>query len=135
MEPVEILINMALAKRDPISGLMFFLQNYLAHWARHKRELVFFFLTISRVLDNIRLVGHMEKYSNEMIGLYERLFSDCVKKGLMIEHDSHSHAVCLMSALDGVLMYIALNRNFAVDETYANFENVFIKPLLTGNGK
>jgi AcrR family transcriptional regulator len=131
MEPVQDLMKVALDGYDPLEALKKFIRQYLEHWNNHRDQLVFTFLTFSRIVANHRLQGYMEQYAKEMEMFYEFFLKKAVAQGSLEPHHTRAKAIALMSALDGSLIYIITNRDMTPETTANYFEREFFTDIET----
>jgi hypothetical protein len=131
MEPIQDFMKTAINGQDSLKSLKDFIGKYLNHWVSHKQELVFTFLTFSRIVANPRLWAYMDKYAEDMVGFYEFLLKKSIVQGSLENHHTKARAVALMSALDGSLIYLAMGETLKPDITSNFFENVFFRDIET----
>jgi AcrR family transcriptional regulator len=130
MAPVNELMNEALHNDNPLDGLTTFIRGYLMLWSSNKKELTFIFLTFTKMMSNEGLWTYMEDYLDEMSGFFTTLLERCVEQGKLKPHDSNGLALSLMSALDGVLIYLTMSKKINPQEVSLHFEEVFLGRLV-----
>jgi len=135
MEPVFELMSQALSDPDPLRGLQRYIKEYLKYWSKHKQELNFVFLTLSRSMDNPALWEFMEEYADGTVNFYTTLLARCVKAVRLKEHDVEAMATTLMSALDGVLIYLTMSNRLDRSQIASHFDKVFFKELIVQDTK
>jgi AcrR family transcriptional regulator len=128
-EPVEALVRRACASRRAVNGLRAYIREYILFWAGHPRELAFFFLTMTKALESPGIKKLYTPYYIRMKDFFAGLFSRCVKEGSLRRHDQEARGVALLSALDGVLAYTALNSDAGVKQVISQIQNVFVDSL------
>ena len=109
-EPVARLMQGARADPDAVHGLRAFVRGYIAHWARHPRELVFTFLSISRLLATPDLWPSMDQYVDKVLGFYRFMFGRAASVLGLGPREVESRSVVMMAALDGITGYVAMGR-------------------------
>ncbi|MCX8128724.1 MAG: TetR/AcrR family transcriptional regulator [Clostridia bacterium] len=129
-EPVDAMKS--LIKEHPCveEGLKFFIRSYLEYWTVHKKELIFFFLSMTKALSYSGIFNLYEKYLEEHIDFFSGLFRKGIESGEFIQHDTRASAVALISALDGVLAYLVLDKKLKLDETIKGFGEKFVDSVL-----
>ena len=120
------------AKRNPsiTEGLKSYILNYLEYWADRKKELIFFSLSMTKAMTHRDIFKLYEKYVEEYISSFEEFFKKGVDNGEFVPHNTKGSAVALMSALDGVLIYMALDKKLGVLEVAKSFEERFIDTVI-----
>ncbi len=131
--PIEEMKNRADSRDSAFEALLTYIQDYLCFWKKRPRELVFFFLSMSKVLADSKLWALYEGYTEEMIAFFQRLLNKGVEAGEFCVHDCRARALALMSALDGVIGYMMLDKHIDSTSTARGFAGVFIEPLRTAD--
>ena len=130
-EPIALFMQEALEAPDAVTGLKKYIRNYLEHWIAHQNELTFFFLTMTKSLASPDTWNAYEEYYNTINDFLSALFAKGIQAGQLKEHMIGDSTVPLLSALDGVLVYLIMNKNMDLEETIKHFENQFIVSQLT----
>lgn len=65
-----------------------------------------------------------------MIDFINTLYTKGINSGQFVEHNSRASAVTLMSALDGVLSYLVMNKSIELDAVIEDFDDKFINAVL-----
>lgn len=128
-EPIEDMKNHADSRDSAFEALEIYIRSYLEYWNDRPHELVFFFLSISKVLADRKLWAMYEEYTEQMIAFFQRQFSRGVETGEFRPHDSRAYAVALMSSLDGVIGYVMLDGKLDLRDIVRGFLMVFLEPL------
>lgn len=129
-EPVADFMAKASAQPSALLGLRSYIRSYLNHWLRRPQQLVFFFLSMTRVLADKSLWAMWESYSERMIAAFQAVLDKGVAAGEFSPHDTRVRALALMSALDGVAGYLILDRRLKFAEVCRGLEDVLIGPIL-----
>jgi AcrR family transcriptional regulator len=129
-EPVAAILARAERQSSALLGLRTYIQGYLKHWLRRPQQLVFFFLSMTRVLADAGLWAMWEQYAEQMIGAFQALLTKGIENGEFLPHDTRARAIALMSALDGVAGYLIIDRHLKFADVCRGLEDVLIGPLL-----
>jgi AcrR family transcriptional regulator len=130
-EPVYLFIQDALNEPDAVQGLRSYIRSYIHYWINHQKELTFFFLTMTKALACPDMWGLFENYYNEIEGFLSGLFEKGIQQGSLVKHNSKASAVTLLAALDGVLVYLVMNRNLKPEEIIDLFETKYVNSLVS----
>ena len=129
-EPVAVLMARAARRRSAAEALRYYIRIYLKYWRDRPKQLIFFFLSMTRVLDSGGVWGLYEQYAEQTISYFQGLLDRGVRSGEFSPHDTRARAVALMSALDGVVGYLVIDRKLKPGEVGRGFYEVLIGPLL-----
>ena len=130
--PVYGFMEAARQNPDAVEGLRAYITSYVHHWDSHQKELNFFFLTMTKALACRDMWPVFTGYFDRgLCGFLSELFERGIREGHLRPHDAGAAATALLSALDGVLIYLVTNPALTPDEVIRRFEETFIKPLLT----
>ena len=129
-EPIGKLMHEAARQSSPSLALKFYIRRYLKFWMDRPRHLVFFFLSMTRILADKAIWSLYEQYTEQVIGFFQGLLDKGAASGEFKPHDTRAQALILMSALDGVLGYLVIDRRLDYRTTCRNLEEVLIDPLL-----
>ena len=129
MEPIEEMMKAARVYESVVEGLGQYIGDYLKYWTERKKELIFFSLTMTKAMSRIDIFKLYEKFIEDYISFYEELFTKGIKNGEFREHDAKSSAVALMSALDGVVIYMVLDKRLDLESVSRGFRERFIESL------
>jgi len=130
-EPVDDLMNECAGLPRAIEGLRHFIDQYLRYHMGRPKNIIFFFLSMTKVMASPELSAMYREYTEQYTAFFEGLFARAVAEGDLRPHNTHAQALAYESALDGVLWYLAVNENFSFKETIKGFEGVFVDALLT----
>ena len=134
-EPVMEL--MAKAGREPsaVRALRGYVRAYLRHWLGHPRELVFYSLSLTRVLSDTKLWRMYEEYTEGTLAFFQGLLDRGVASGELAAHDSRGRAVALLGALDGIAFYLIIDRKLSLSRVCGDIEAALLAPLLKKGAK
>lgn len=129
-EPVIVLMEKARNNQSPSKGLNKFIHDYLSHWTRHPRELVFTFLSLAKVLQDKKMWSPIEVYHEMMVSFYKDLLQKGVEAGELKKHDTNNRAIALFAALDGVTAYLVMCDSLIADKTARALQKVFVDEIV-----
>lgn len=129
MEPIDEMMKTAREYESVVKGLGYYISAYLKYWIERKKELIFFSLTMTKAMSQIDIFKMYEKFVEDYLAFYEELFTNGIKNGEFREHDARSSAIALMSALDGVVIYMALDKKLDYETVSGGFRERFIEEL------
>lgn len=129
-EPIALLMTRAARLRSASEALRSYIRQYLMYWRRRPKQMIFFFLSMTRVLESRGLWGLYEQYAEQTISYFQGLLERGVQAGEFSPHDTRSRAVALMSVLDGVVGYLVIDRKLDADDVSRGFFDVLVKPLI-----
>lgn len=129
-DPIVKLMEEVLDIHSAVEGLRFFIQGCLKHWAHHQRELVFIFLSNSRMLSKIELWNQIAQYSGKMLQFYEYMFLKGIDSNEFIYHDARSRAVALFGAMDGITPYLVMSKEITAQIAAKSIEDIYINPII-----
>jgi AcrR family transcriptional regulator len=127
--PIAGLMETASRNHSAAMALRGYIHDYLAYWHERPRELVFFFLAMTQVLENNELWQYYADFTEQTIGFIESLLQRGVAQHELQPHDVRARAVALMAALDGVLGYLVIDTQLRVPDVIAGFAAIFIDSL------
>jgi hypothetical protein len=130
MESCEELMYEAHKNQSAVEGLKGYIYEYLKFWTERKRELIFFSLSMTKAMTHREIFDMYEGFVEDYIDSFEKLFKKGIKTGEFKKHDSRGSSIALMSALDGLIVYMVLNKKLVLEDVTNHFEEVFIKPLI-----
>lgn len=129
-EPVTLMMNKAQQESSAQAALRQYICEYLTYWSAHEQELVFFLLSITKVLGQPPLWQMYEEYTENMLAFFTKLFAKGITQKEFTDHAPRESAIVLLSALDGVLGYLIMDKHLNLTEVIASFEARFIQTLL-----
>jgi AcrR family transcriptional regulator len=127
-QPVTRMMAAAESVPSAREGLRQYIHHYLRYWKAHHQELVFFFLSFTKVLEQPRLWTMYEEYAERMFDFFQKLLQRGIDAGEFPAHAARERGVALMSALDGVIGYVMLDRKLRVNDIEAEFARLFLTP-------
>lgn len=128
-DPISDLMVECTAFSRAADGLRHYIDQYLRYHLKQPKNVIFFFLSMTKVMASPELSVLYKKYTQEYTAFFEGLFARAVAEGDLQPHDTHARALAYESALDGVLWYIAVNENITFENTISGFKDVFINSL------
>ncbi len=128
-QPIEKLMKESIEDLSPVNGLQNYITGSIRHWASHPREIVFTFLSFSKMLQKPDRWG-LDSYTDMIFGFYKGLYDAAIKKGEMKEHNTSATAAALMAALDGITTYVSAGKIISQDEAVNYFIGVFVDQFL-----
>ncbi len=129
-DPVVKIMETALDMNSPAEGLRFFVRESLRHWSLHQKELVFVFLSNSRMLSKIELWKQIASYSEHMLQFYEFMFLKGIDMNEFVFHDAKSRAIALFAAIDGISPYLVMSKDITAQSAAKSIEEVYINPIV-----
>lgn len=130
-EPVIEMMQEALQKTSVSEGLCGYIENYLNYWMDHEKEMVFYILSFVKLLDNPALWKMYANYTESTIGFYRELFQRGINSGEFIPHSAYESAVALMAAVDGIVMYVMMDKKLDIKKIIEIFQKRFVRSVQT----
>ena len=127
--PINDLMTECASFARATDGLRYFIDQYLRYHMERPKNVIFFFLSMTKVMASTELSSMYRGYTEQYTAFFEGLFARAVTEGDLRSHNTHAQSLAYESALDGVLWYLAVNENFTLEETIKGFEEVFIDSL------
>lgn len=125
-EPMIKLAQKALSTGSAAEGLRFYIREYLKYWKEHQKELIFFFLSMTKAMSALELQSYYSRYTRETIAFYEGLYQQGVKTGVFVDLDPNKEALMLMAGLDGMIGYLAMDLNLTLEDVTACFISKYV---------
>lgn len=122
LEPIRGIMQNAMSFEKATDSLRYYIRSYLTYLIARPRNLLFFFLSMTKVLGSPELALMYSEYIEEYTVFFERLYSKGEKDGELLNHDFKAQALAFVSALDGSLWYLAVNGRFDLEQTIKGFE-------------
>lgn len=130
-EPIALFAQNAMDNPDVVEGLKSYISNYIEYWVNHKKALTFYFITLTKALACSDRWKTYEGYYLKIQDFLTELFEKGIRERRFLEHDAKASAIALLSALDGVLVYLVMSKKLNLEEVIGIFEKTFILPLMT----
>jgi AcrR family transcriptional regulator len=130
-EPIAEMMQEALQNKSASEGLCWYIENYLNYWIHHEREMVFYILSFVKLLDNPTLWKMYANYAESTIGFYRELFQRGIDSGEFIPHAAYESAVALMAAVDGIVMYVMMDKKLDIKKIIGIFQKRFVRSVQT----
>lgn len=135
-EPIYRMKQEALKKSSAAEALTGYIKKYLLYWQKHEKEIVFYSLSLTRMLDSPSLWNMYSDYSEAHLKFFKDLFQRGIDSGEFIHHSANSSALALMGALDGIVFYLIMNKQIEPETVISVYQNTFVHSLKTkGTGK
>ncbi|MEN6327608.1 MAG: TetR/AcrR family transcriptional regulator [Syntrophomonas sp.] len=129
-EPIAIFAQSSINHPNVVEAIKSYIKNYIQYWVNHERALTFYFLTMTKALSCVDRWETYEGYYIKIQKLLTGLFERGVSEGRFLEHDTKASSIALLSALDGILVYLVMSKRLTPDEVVNLFEKTFIMPLV-----
>ncbi len=130
-ENIENIMFKAFEMPSVKEGILYYIENYLKYWLEHPKEIIFLFLSITKVLDNHELLEYYHEFMGDYMKYFEEAFEMGVQLGEFVPHNAKTSAVTLVGALDGIISYMILDENLKLEDVVKHFEEKFIAPIET----
>lgn len=131
-EPVSLIMQKAVSKKSAREGLVWYIRNYLEYWATHEKELFFYGLSTTKMLDCQELWQMYGNYSEANISFLQGFFERGIIEGEFIPHLTYESAVALMASLDGIIFYLVIDKKMDLDTIINIFQKKFVDFFLAG---
>jgi AcrR family transcriptional regulator len=126
-EPVVQIMFEAAQKPSAIDGLLGYIQNYLEYWQAHRREMVFYILSFAKLIDNPSLWQMYENYTEKSLAFFQDLYQKGIDSGDFVPHSAYESALTFLSALDGVVIYLMMDKNLELKEVISTFQDRLVR--------
>jgi AcrR family transcriptional regulator len=130
LEPVQSFISQIETSSSIIDGLKQYISNYLTYWISHKRELSLYFLIMNESFNNKEIMELYKESTREIFDYFETIIIRGQEMNIFKERDARSHAIALISCLDGFLGYVLIDSSLSIDKIETVIQNIFITDLL-----
>jgi len=130
MEPIYAFIIEADQDIDKARAIKRFIAIYLTYWKNHPKELMFTFLTMTKMMNVPELWGEMKKHAELMLGIYESWYKTGMENGTFKNGEYSSRAKTLMAALDGITAYLVLDDLFPLESTIQSFQKIYVDEIV-----
>lgn len=137
-EPVGEMVMEALREQSAAKALRGYIRRYISFWSERPREVVFFFLTMTKLLDMTDARAMFAGYYRDLKKTFAHFYRKGMQNGEFGPLDPEAQALALMSALDGALGILLIDGQMDAAATVASFERVFVDGLRapqSGKGK
>ena len=126
-EPVVMIMLEAAQKTSAVDGLSGYIQNYLEYWQAHRREMVFYILSFAKLIDNPSLWQMYENYTERSLSFFQDLYQRGIDSGDFVPHSAYESALTFMSAVDGVVIYLMMDKNLDLGKVISTFQDRFVR--------
>lgn len=130
MEPIGLVMGQIEKRPSIAEGLKQFISDYLSYWDNHRRELSLYFFTMNISFNNPQIMEYYKVFTQSFFDLFEGYFMKGQKQGIFKKRDARTHAIALISCLDGYLAYMLIDSSLRLDKTIAEIQITFIDNLL-----
>lgn len=134
-KPVSKMMEEAVRKPSAAEGLTWYIKNYLEYWKEHKTEMVFYALSMAKMLDSPALWEMYERYIESYVAFFKSLYERGIASGEFIPHSAYDSAVILMGALDGIAGYLIIDKELKLDSVISIYQEKFVHTLEMKNRK
>jgi len=114
-EPVVMIMLEAAQKTSAVDGLSGYIQNYLEYWQAHRREMVFYILSFAK------------NYTERSLSFFQDLYLRGIDSGDFVPHSAYESALTFMSAVDGVVIYLMMDKNLDLGKVISTFQDRFVR--------
>lgn len=128
-EPIQELLPELTALPRAVDALELFIEQYLSYHMERPKNVIFFFLSMTKVIAAPELTDLYRQYTEEYTAFFKNLYARAIVEGDLRPHNTHAQALAYVAALDGVLWYLVVNEKFTFEETIAGFKAAFIGSL------
>lgn len=128
-EPLYAMIEEAKRLPYPDEIIIFYIKNYLSYWCKRKKEITFFFLSVTKILENNQYLSGLKEYYDYLIDIFKDIYQRGIDSGIFISHNPKSSALSLITSLDSVIIYLQLPQ-VDLDETINLLIDKFVKMIL-----
>jgi AcrR family transcriptional regulator len=127
--PVERMTDRLAGSKPVAEGLGNYISEYVNHWITHPKELRFYFLSMNKAFQDKALIESYENYTGQILGFFEKLFQSGIDSGEFQALNTKQTAFSFISAIDGSLAYILLDKSLDADFVIASLKEIFIEKL------
>ena len=129
-EPARYILNEIESIESPAEKLRIYIERYLTYWTKHSKALIFTYLSLSKSLADPRFFGPYDDYGASTMTALEKIYREGITQKEFRQHDSRSRALALITALDGVTMYLNTSKRLKFSTIKNHFLQVFVRDLL-----
>jgi len=134
-EPVYRIMQDAAQNPRASKGLSWYIKNYLEYWLAHKREMVFYMLSYVKLLDDPSLGEMYASYTQSTISFFQDLYQRGIDSGEFVPHSAYDSAITLMAAVDGIVIYLMMDKNLELGKIVCIFQERFVRELQAKRNK
>jgi AcrR family transcriptional regulator len=129
-QPVYQMLAELEQDNDPAEALATYIRDYLHHWASRPRELQFFILAFSKLLEKPDLWSGYSQYYNHLLGRIAAKYESGIKQGIFDSLEPHDQAMTYVSALDGAAVLCIILEGLSEEDISRQLINVLINEML-----
>jgi len=126
-EPIAAMRREAESMPSAPQALSWYMKSYIEYWRSHKTEVVFSSLSMAKMLELPALEQMYENYTEGYLSFFQNLYERGIAGGEFKPHPTHESAMILMTALDGIVMYLVIDQRLEPEEVYSVFRKNFIE--------
>ncbi len=124
--PVMDMAVKAMSNPRPLEGIRQYTRDYISYWTSRRKELSFFFLSMSKALESSVLMEYYKEYVIQTTSFFVKMFNRAAASGELKISDPEAYGISLMGALDGVLSYAIINPQEDVEILCQRLEKVWM---------
>jgi AcrR family transcriptional regulator len=132
-EPIADIRHRAAQKASAADSLNWYIRSYMEHWCGRKRELVFYSLSMAKMLDSPELSRMYENYIEHDIEYLHKLYEKGISSGELISHPARDSALLLQAALDGIAMHLIISGSLNLESVISLFQSKFVNAYRKNN--
>jgi AcrR family transcriptional regulator len=130
LEPIQEFMTKVENDKSIVNGLNQFITNYLNYWDTHKRELTLSFLIMNVSFSDPQIMELYKESTSQTFNFFEAQFIKGHNQGVFKKIDARSHAIALISCLDGYLGYMLIDSSISTENIDKEIKNTFINNIL-----
>ncbi len=125
--PIAEMRKEAEQKTPAGEALCWYMKNYIEYWREHTREVVFSSLSMAKMLELPALEKMYENYTEGYISFFKNLYERGIAGGEFRPHSTCESALILMTALDGIVIYLVMDRKLDSERVFSVFQKNFVQ--------
>jgi AcrR family transcriptional regulator len=133
MEPIQVLLYKIETTESITEGLKQYIADYLEYWSHHKRELKLYFLTMNEAFNNPEIMQLYKEATSQIFSYFKSIFKKGIEISVFRSFNPLSHAISLISCLDGFLGYLLIDETINPEEVSSEIQKIFIDNMLAFN--
>jgi AcrR family transcriptional regulator len=133
MEPVQFLLYKMETNESITESLKQYINDYLEYWNNHKRELKLYFLTMNEAFSDSRIMQLYKESTSQIFNYFESIFKKGIEMNIFKSFNPLSHAISIISCLDGFLGYLLIDETINPKEVSKEIQKIFIDNILPFN--
>ncbi len=129
-EPIIELMTLIETDKSLADGLKNYITNYINYWNEHKKGLTLYILTMNESFSNPQIMELYKVSTGQYFDYMESLFKKGQKEGIFRKLDARSHAIALISCLDGYLGYMLIDDYNSLEKIILQIQKTFITNII-----